>query len=74
MNKPGLSLCIGDKGEYPGNDYELLSTQFSLSVNEVSYDPDTCWNLSKIGFQDVNATINYLIKCKIINKQFRFKL
>ena len=34
------SLCIGDRGQWPGNDFELLSTPFSLSVDEISNDPD----------------------------------
>ena len=29
-------LCIGDRGEWPGNDFELLSTPYSLSVDTVS--------------------------------------
>ncbi len=53
-------LCIGDLGEWPGNDYELLSTKFSLSVDTVSADPDTCWNLSSYGVKNVDATLGYL--------------
>lgn len=53
-------LCIGDLGEWPGNDFELLSTKFSLSVDTVSADPDTCWNLSSYGVKNVDATLGYL--------------
>ena len=38
-------LCIGDSGAWPGNDFELLSTPLSLSVDRVSVEPDRCWNL-----------------------------
>lgn len=38
-------LCIGDRGNWPGNDFELLSFPYSLSVGEVSDDYETCWNL-----------------------------
>lgn len=53
-------LCIGDKGRYPGNDYELLKAEFSLSVDEVSSDPDTCWNISDIGKRGVDSCLDYL--------------
>jgi HAD superfamily hydrolase (TIGR01484 family) len=53
-------LTIGDKGQWPGNDYELLSTMYSLSVDEVSANPDSCWNLSNVGMKSIQATICYL--------------
>jgi hydroxymethylpyrimidine pyrophosphatase-like HAD family hydrolase len=52
-------LCIGDRGKYPGNDYQLLSTEYSLSVDQVSNDPYTCWNLSSIGNNCVETTLEY---------------
>ncbi len=52
-------LCIGDRGKYPGNDYQLLSTEYSLSVDEVSNDPTTCWNLSSLGNNCVETTLEY---------------
>lgn len=58
---PGAELLlIGDKGQWPGNDFELLANPFSLSVNEVSRDPDTCWNLAPPGHRGVQATLDYL--------------
>jgi len=42
-------LCIGDRGRLPGNDFELLSTPYSLSVDEVSSDSQSCWNLAPPG-------------------------
>lgn len=54
------SLCIGDKGQWPGNDYLLLSTPYSLSVDEVSSLKDSCWNLLPAGIKNVKATEYYL--------------
>lgn len=53
-------LCIGDKGQWPGNDYQLLSTPYSLSVDEVSSLNDICWNLVPPGVKNVRATLYYL--------------
>lgn len=57
---PGECLCIGDKGNYPGNDFDLLASPFSLSVDEVSADLKTCWNLSGLGVRNEQAFIDYL--------------
>lgn len=54
------SLCIGDKGKWPGNDFALLSGQYSLSSDTVSWDPNTCWNLAPLGHRCVQATSDYL--------------
>lgn len=62
-------LCIGDRGKWPGNDYQLLATEFSLSVDEVSNDPNTCWNLSPVGISCVNATLEYF---KVISPKESF--
>lgn len=59
-NKSTQCLCIGDKGNWPGNDFELLSGSYSLSVDEVSADPETCWNLSSLGQRNVETTLEYL--------------
>ena len=53
-------LAIGDRGRWPGNDYELLQEKFSLSVDETSVDPDSCWNLASLGQRGVAATLEYL--------------
>lgn len=53
-------ICIGDKGQYPGNDYELLMSEVSLSVDEVSSDPTTCWNLSEQGNRGASSCLQYL--------------
>jgi hypothetical protein len=56
----GGILCIGDMGKWPGNDYDLLREPLSLSVDEVSPDPETCWRLSPEGVRGVEATLWYL--------------
>jgi hypothetical protein len=53
-------LCIGDRGRWPGNDYSILATPYSLSVDEVSADPRTCWNLAPRGLCRVSALHWYL--------------
>jgi hypothetical protein len=69
----GLStdfLCIGDKGQWPGNDYNLLSNDFSLSVDEVSSNPDSCWNICPPGILNVEGTKYILRKIKYLKKHF----
>ena len=53
-------LTIGDRGAPPGNDYLLLKQPLGLSVDEVSSDPQSCWNLAPLGHRGVQATIDYL--------------
>ncbi|MFH1981320.1 MAG: HAD hydrolase family protein [Pseudomonadota bacterium] len=57
---PRVLLCIGDRGGWPGNDFELLRHRFSLSVDEVSSAPGSCWNLAPRGCLGPSATIRYL--------------
>ena len=54
------ALCVGDAGEWPGNDFVLLSNQLSLSAASVSPDPLTCWNLASPGVRGCDATLAYL--------------
>ena len=67
------TLCIGDYGSVEGNDYELLSTQASLSVDKVSRNAESCWNIAPTSMVGLDATLYYLsrltvkdgvIKCK----------
>jgi hypothetical protein len=53
-------LCIGDRGQWPGNDFALLNGPYSLSVDEVSEDRDSCWNLSFPGQRGTQATLGHL--------------
>ncbi|QDK82647.1 hypothetical protein EXU85_30175 [Spirosoma sp. KCTC 42546] len=76
LERNGINNCltIGDKGVWPGNDYALLGLPYSLSVDEVSPDPDTCWNLCQIGLKNIPATINYLNKISFKKNHFMIKL
>lgn len=52
LNKPPQTLCIGDKGKWPGNDFFLLSEKYSLSVDAVSPDFDSCWILLRLAIEE----------------------
>jgi hypothetical protein len=60
MAGPEPVLAVGDRGRWPGNDYLLLREPFSLSVDEISVDPDTCWNLGPRGQRGIAVTLDYL--------------
>ena len=53
-------LTIGDRGRWPGNDHKLLCEPCSLSVDEVSTDPSTCWHLGHSGQRGLAVTLDYL--------------
>jgi hypothetical protein len=65
-------LCIGDRGQWPGNDFVLLSGPCSLSVDEVSQNPSTCWNLAPPGIRSVQACLYYLESIEATGGQFQF--
>lgn len=54
---------IGDRGRWPGNDWELLAHPLGLSVDEVSPDPGSCWHLAGAGIRGIAATLVY---CKAL--------
>ena len=68
------ALCIGDRGDVEGNDFQLLSTPYALSVYRTSADPDTCWNLAPNGIRGVEATLWYLSKIVLESNMFKLKL
>lgn len=72
-DRAGETLCIGDRGLWPGNDYELLSTPYSLSVDQVSQDPESCWNLAPSGMCGVDATLYYIRHLKRSSGGLQFK-
>ena len=77
QGRPSSVLCIGDRGKWPGNDSEMLARQFALSVNEVSTDPATCWNLGKPGSRGVDTMLEYLSfisSSKTNSNHFRIKV
>lgn len=55
-----LALTVGDRGRWPGNDHSLLREPCSLSVDEVSTDPATCWHLGQPGQRGLSVTLDYL--------------
>jgi hypothetical protein len=58
--RPGCTLRIGDQGAAGGNDFELLNTGLSLSVDRVSSSLETCWNLGQPGVSGPALTLQYL--------------
>jgi len=62
---PHVVLCIGDRGAWPGNDHQLLGHAYSLSVDHVSSDPSSCWNIAPAGCVGTAAALAYL---QAINK------
>lgn len=53
-------LRIGDRGIWPGNDYDLLNHKLGLSVDEASRSLTGCWVLAPAGLRGVKATLWYL--------------
>jgi hypothetical protein len=66
----GVVLCIGDRGRWPGNDHELLAEPLSLSVDEVSLDPATCWHLGPPGSRGPSVLFGYLERLRPRNGRF----
>ena len=73
IENPDTTLCIGDYGSVEGNDYELLTSRASLSVDKVSKNAESCWNIAPSGVYGLDATLYYfsrltikggVIKCK----------
>lgn len=56
----GNILRIGDRGRWPGNDFELLASPLGLSVDQVSPDSTMCWNIAPEGIRGSRATLYYL--------------
>ena len=66
-------LVIGDRGRWPGNDYELLSEPYALGVDEISGDPGTCWHLGKPGQRGPTVTFEYLAALKVHDGCVKFE-
>ncbi len=66
-------LAIGDRGRWPGNDYQLLREPYSLGVDEISVDPETCWNLAEPGQRGPAATLDYLRALEGAEGRLRFR-
>ncbi len=64
IENPDTTLCIGDYGSVEGNDYELLTSMYSLSVDKVSKNTESCWNIAPSGVYGLDATLYYLSRMK----------
>jgi hypothetical protein len=53
-------LCVGDRGRWPGNDWDLLNHRWSLSVDKVSTAIDRGWNVAPAGLRGMGALAFYL--------------
>jgi len=71
LKADAVVLCIGDRGRWPGNDYDLLSLPHSLSVDEVSTSSETCWNLAPPGHRGSQALVDYLNAIRTDGREFR---
>lgn len=71
---PGEILRIGDRGRWPGNDFELLASPLGLSVDEVSPDLRQCWNLAPEGVRGYRATLHYLRSVHVVDGVGQFRL
>ena len=65
-------LAIGDRGRWPGNDYDLLRASLSLGVDEISSDPETCWNIGPPGQRGIAVTLDYLSALRECAGHLRF--
>lgn len=72
LPRPGDILCIGDRGAWPGNDWALLTSEFALSVDDVSPSLTTCWNLLPSGISGPDGTVRYLRAIRLNNDRARF--
>ena len=71
-NNPSHVLRIGDQGSAGGNDFDLLNSGLSLSVDRVSSNLWTCWNLGTPGLAGPPITLQYLRALKGRERGFRF--
>lgn len=67
-------LFVGDSGQWGGNDYEMLSKPYSLSVDMVSQAVDSCWNFAPLGIRNTAATLFYLKHISPVEETCTFHL
>jgi hypothetical protein len=67
-------LCVGDGGEWPGNDYELLQEPGSLSCYQTSYKLDCCWHISPPGSRNSQSTVHYFSCLQRNSRGFRINV
>ena len=69
---PGAALRIGDQGCIGGNDFDLLNSGLSLSVDRVSSNLETCWHLGATGHSGPGLTAQYLQALRPRGNGFHF--
>lgn len=74
QDKNGQVLCIGDRGTWCGNDFDLLSEDYALSVDECPLDISKGWNLAPRGHRGAQATLDYLRSLIVQDDQIRLDL
>lgn len=67
-------LTVGDRGALFGNDYELLTHPYSLSVDMVSGALDSCWNLLPAGCRNLQGLLHYARRAKIKSRSFTLSI
>jgi fructoselysine-6-P-deglycase FrlB-like protein len=67
-------LCIGDRPCWPGNDAQLLTQDFSLSVDEVDGSPSSAWNFAPAGILGAAALRFYLSRITTSADHFSIRL
>lgn len=66
-------LRIGDRGAWPGNDWELLAAPLGVSVDECSSDPTASWSLLPPTLKGMRATTHLLRRLQVDDRgQVRF--
>lgn len=60
-------LTLGDKGAWPGNDFDILEHKYSLSVDAPSRRLDRGWNLAPTYKRFVDATLWYLERFELVD-------
>lgn len=73
IEDPQHTLCIGDYGSVEGNDYELLTSKYSLSVDRVSMNAACCWNIAPSGMKGLDATLYYLSRLTVTDGTVKCK-
>lgn len=63
---PHQIVTMGDQGAWPGNDVSLLEHRYSLSVDMSSRRLDRGWRLAPGHKRDVDATLWYLDRFRIV--------
>lgn len=71
---PDAILRIGDRGAWPGNDWQMLAHPLGLSVDTCTDDPATCWNLLPTGMHGVEGTLWLLERLRVTDGVGRFAL